>query len=339
MRPENPSLDQKYFSALDSKQKLVHLIKFAALAPSSHNTQPWLFKVGTDEIEVSYDPKRLLAVSDPSGRQMYLSLGAAVENIVTAAKYFGLEAIFENQPSGQKAGRIKIKAGSSAEPDASALELAKAIFSRHNNRAEYEERQPAAEFVSWLKDQNGEFEITLVVDQAKKVEVANLVGDALKDAVDDQKFREELSQWIKPSLSKYTDGMPGYNLGMPAAVSFVFPRLLRKFKMGSTQRKMEMRNLLHTPMFVILSALRDQPAVWLNAGRLFEKIALQAETAGLRIGVLAAAIEVPRYSDKLRAALNISGRPLMFFRLGYCTKVPKASPRLDVSRLIMETND
>ena len=54
--------------------KLTFLLKYAILAPSSHNTQPWLFKiVDNNVIEVYADRTRALPVVDPEDRALTLS--------------------------------------------------------------------------------------------------------------------------------------------------------------------------------------------------------------------------------------------------------------------------
>lgn len=50
------------------REKLEQFLKYAILAPSSHNTQPWLFKiVGEDTIEVYADDSRWLKIADSLG--------------------------------------------------------------------------------------------------------------------------------------------------------------------------------------------------------------------------------------------------------------------------------
>src|SRR5512137_2483946 len=70
------------------EEMLVHLLKYAILAPSSHNTQPWMFNVSDDKILVFADQSRWLSVADPDRREMYISLGAAIENLIISAEHF-----------------------------------------------------------------------------------------------------------------------------------------------------------------------------------------------------------------------------------------------------------
>jgi hypothetical protein len=59
-------------------------------APSAHNTQPWLISYAADEVRIGIDPARSLPVSDPTGRDLELGLGAFVESCLVVAADAGL---------------------------------------------------------------------------------------------------------------------------------------------------------------------------------------------------------------------------------------------------------
>ena len=64
-------------------------------APSAHNTQPWLLEYAADRVELAYDPARELPAGDPTGRDLFLSLGALVEAVLIAAAAAGEQLGFE----------------------------------------------------------------------------------------------------------------------------------------------------------------------------------------------------------------------------------------------------
>lgn len=66
------------------------LIRYALLAPSSHNTQPWQFRIADDRVDVFMDEGRWLKVADKDQRELHISIGCALENLLIAAKHFGL---------------------------------------------------------------------------------------------------------------------------------------------------------------------------------------------------------------------------------------------------------
>jgi nitroreductase len=59
-------------------------VQAAVAAPSIHNSQPWLFRIRADGIDVYADWRRRLEVIDPSGRELMISVGAAVFNVRVA---------------------------------------------------------------------------------------------------------------------------------------------------------------------------------------------------------------------------------------------------------------
>ena len=61
------------------------MIESACKAPSGHNTQPWLFKIGASEIDIYPDFSKELPIVDPSHRELFVSLGCATENLCIAA--------------------------------------------------------------------------------------------------------------------------------------------------------------------------------------------------------------------------------------------------------------
>lgn len=75
------------------------LLRHAILAPSSHNTQPWSFDVHDNRLEVHADLTRWLRVADADRRELHVSLGCAIENLVLAAEYVGLAPVCASFPT------------------------------------------------------------------------------------------------------------------------------------------------------------------------------------------------------------------------------------------------
>lgn len=48
-------------------EQLRFLLNYAILAPSKHNTQPWLFHVDHNRVELSADQTRVLSLVDANG--------------------------------------------------------------------------------------------------------------------------------------------------------------------------------------------------------------------------------------------------------------------------------
>ncbi len=65
------------------------LVHYATLAANGHNTQPWKFAIKENAIEIHPDYSRELAVVDPNHRELWISLGCALENLLVAARASG----------------------------------------------------------------------------------------------------------------------------------------------------------------------------------------------------------------------------------------------------------
>ncbi len=85
-----------------SSEKLRFLLNYAVLAPSSHNTQPWLFRIVGDGVELYADRTRALPVVDPNDRELIMSCGAALFNLRIALRHFGYEAPMQTFPDATK---------------------------------------------------------------------------------------------------------------------------------------------------------------------------------------------------------------------------------------------
>ncbi|MFC4011203.1 hypothetical protein ACFOY2_28530 [Nonomuraea purpurea] len=73
-------------------------------APSAHNTQPWTLTYTDAEAEVGWDPSRALPVSDPTGRDLRLGMGAFVECCLIVCADAGLPVAFRPDPGPLRVG-------------------------------------------------------------------------------------------------------------------------------------------------------------------------------------------------------------------------------------------
>ena len=115
------------------------LTRYAMLAPSSHNSQPWKFATKNYKLLLLADRSRGLPVADGDRREMHVSLGCGLENLLIAAGHFGYACEVECFPSPDD-GDLIAKAGLVSSDGASLHhpELFDAITRRRTNRHAYE---------------------------------------------------------------------------------------------------------------------------------------------------------------------------------------------------------
>lgn len=137
-----------------SIEKLRFLLRYAILAPSSFNTQPWKFSIGEDEIQVFTDKTRWLKVSDPDQRELYISIGCALENLLVAAEHFGYghQVVYLPDPDKEElAATIKFIPQGQPSPFRGTA-LFNAIPVRRTNHKIYEERTVPPDDLKRLQD-------------------------------------------------------------------------------------------------------------------------------------------------------------------------------------------
>ena len=116
----------------------LRVIELACRAPSVHNSQPWRWRVVDDAtIELYADRRRQLQVSDPSGRNLALSCGAAIHHGFVAAQALGLTAAVDLMPLSDDENllaRISLSSGTRTDE---ALESLQALEERCTDRRRF----------------------------------------------------------------------------------------------------------------------------------------------------------------------------------------------------------
>lgn len=94
--PPPPSVDVEHLQSLGrrgpplTREQAAALVRYATLAPSGGNAQPWAFVHAGNTIECRANPMVPVPAFDPQARSVDLALGAAIENVELAASAMGL---------------------------------------------------------------------------------------------------------------------------------------------------------------------------------------------------------------------------------------------------------
>ena len=131
--------EQDFPAGAPIETQLRFLLRYAILAPSVKNSQPWIFQVESGTVRIFADPERALAVTDPDQRELYISLGCALENLLVAAEHFGLghEVTYFPEPDRPElAASVAFAPGGTPSPVRAGITL-DAIAKRHNDNSVY----------------------------------------------------------------------------------------------------------------------------------------------------------------------------------------------------------
>ena len=218
-------------------EKLRFAIRYAIMAPSSHNTQPWHFHVENGTLFLWADPARALPVVDPSDRELTISCGAALFCLCAALRHFGCEPVVDCTPAGNAWELLaRVTLGPTRAPTAADDLLFNAIFERHTNRQAFAEKDIPSDLIQELKEiaKSDDVWIQPFVGE-DRFPLAKLIAEADRQQLSDRRFRRELAAWTVPNRTERRDGMPGYVRGLSDFMSEIGPTILRTFDVGRGQ--------------------------------------------------------------------------------------------------------
>jgi nitroreductase len=304
----------------------------AVLAPSVHNTQPWRIELRDDGMTIRADRSRQLPVLDPQGRDLALSVGAALFNVRAALAARGLAVEVSRLPDPVDPDLLAVADLVAGARDTGLAALAPAIPHRRTNRRTYDD-EPLPEAILRRLTDAAAAEDTLLVPvmtPAQRAAVARLAqqADAMQNA--DPAYRAELRNWTTRRRQQ-GDGVPG------AAVPHVdggehdeVP--LRDFDTQGTGALPPGSRSGSSQTLVLLATGRDDQRAWLRCGEALQRILLELTQLGLVASPLTQVVEVPLTRTQLRSALTWDAHPQMLLRIGAAapTAPTPRRPRTDV---------
>jgi nitroreductase len=308
----------------------------ATAAPSLHNTQPWLFRIRHDAIDVYVDRRRQLRTTDPQGREMHVSVGAALFNLRVAFGAQGWTAQTRLCPDPTEpdlAAAVLVTGSVKITPAARAL--ASAIIGRHTNRRPFRNKAiPEPIFKDLAQAASLEGGRLVIADGALRDGVLSLTRTADNRLNRDAGHRMEIAKWTVPGGSHRRDGVPRGALG-PRSRNRAVPLRDLALAHGAPTTIVEFEA---DPTIALLFTRGDSVADWLRAGSALERVWLTATVRELAGTPLTQLTEVPA----LRRLLDIStdGEVLQtVLRLGYPTRPCIATPRRRLSEVLIDGHD
>lgn len=316
------------------------VVSLARLAPSVHNTQPWLFRAEDDVIELWADPARRLPVVDPTGRELVVSCGAALLHARLAVASGGRDCTVEAFPSREHPDHLAtLHLGQRREPTAVERALTDAARRRHTARGPFEERPVPAPVPRRLCAAAWEEGVTLhLVPDDDRVLVAVLLDHADRRQAADPAYAAELRAWVRTAGSA-RDGVP------PGAAAEADTRgrhtdlRLRRFGEPEGPRVPAARGpgdggaVDERPLLAVLLSDGDTRADWLAAGQGLARLLLVGALEGVAGSPLGQVVDDPGPRARLRRELRLLGHPQVVLRLGYGTGA--GAPRRDVDDVLV----
>jgi nitroreductase len=297
----------------------LRVIELACRAPSVHNSQPWRWHTVDDTtIELSADRHRQLQVSDPAGRNLALSCGAAIHHGFVAARALGLTAAIELMPSRDDENllaRISLTSGTRTDE---ALESLQALEERCTDRRRFTSWPvPDSRLAHLAKAASGWGARAIpITDVTTRFRAEQLLKRAMAVQGSDPRFAEEQRKW---TVHSRVHGMPVANAAPPAHGRPA--TRANRFASASDAEAIEAdaaRVIESSDGLIAICSAADDLVSWLEAGEALSALWLRATHDGLSVVPLSQVVEV----DETRQALHQDvfdgmARPQILVRVGW----------------------
>jgi hypothetical protein len=321
------------------------LVSAAILAANAHDSQPWAFRVAPGQIDLFAATERSIGAMDPLGREMHLSLGCALENLVLAANVHGYRTDVRLMPTAEDPTHVAsvTLAPSPSQPS----DLYNAIPLRHTNRAAYrtDRSVPPA-----LLDEIGsladapEVSLAWLSTDDQKATFSQLTIEATAAIIADSEQARDDFAWYRQDradIERQRDGIT-MDAGGMGDIQRILVRMLPPSSQATMQqgwldatRDRQVSTAAAFGMITVRNATDQRQR--LMAGRLLQRVHLYATTKGLALQPLNQIFERADREASTGMApvftgaadqMSPDGWPgVTAFRIGYPVSPASLSPR------------
>jgi nitroreductase len=307
-------------------------LTMAVRAPSVHNTQPWLWRVGENSVHLYSNPSLQLPSTDPDSRDLMISCGIVLNHCVVAFAALGWVAKTHRLPNAADTSHlaaIELEPYPATEVD---IALAAAILRRRTDRRRYSARPVSAGDISLMGARAARAGVMLR-NVESLTRLSELVSEAAYRHAASFEYLSELSTW---------SGRYASQAGVPARSA---PRLdpataiPRRAFAGPVLTEPPGTSPADDDAVVLALGTRDDDDVSrLRAGEATSTVLLTATALGLASCPITEPLEIREIRDEVAAdVFGTSGYPQMLLRIGWApvnAEPLPATPRRPLSDVV-----
>jgi len=333
----------------------IALVAAAVLAANPHNTQPWVFHVSPERIELFADPARNIGAVDPYRREMYVGLGCAIENMRLAGLANGYRPRIRLLPTPDQpvhAATVELPLGHVYRSD-----LYRQIPHRHTDRSAFASRAVPASALSQMSALSAGLPGTRVywfTSGADRRRIAEMMIAAAQALTRDREQSIDDNRWFRhdwDAIQRYKDGLTLDAQGLSeltTAIAKLLPATSREYNDNFwVQRTRDPQTKTAAAYGIIAVPDPGDHAHCLNGGRLLERIHLWTAAHGLSLGHMNQITErldrerqtgaEPTFTNATRQLIpDETFQQLVAFRIGYPSGSDgrRLSPRIPASEVV-----
>jgi hypothetical protein len=288
------------------------LLEYGSLAPSFYNSQPWIFSVDPAQgvIGLEADPRRSRPEAlDPEGRELYLALGACLENMVLAGPALGCGVrvlLFPPEAPGM-AAMLRLRPSPEVMPEP----LFSSLLIRHTHSGPMAQGSVGEVHLDRLRAippfSVGD-KMRLVTEEKGRGSLLKLLHDMSHEGSLRAERVAEGAAWLRTRRGP-EDGLPMEALGLPVSsrVRFGLLGLLRRERETmelARQGLLRQGHGVEAPAYLLLTTGERTRDAYLRAGRWMERMLLALHEMELAVQRLFLPLDLAPRRDDLKQAFG-----------------------------------
>jgi nitroreductase len=315
-----------------TKEQIETAVYAATQAPSLLNCQPWRFTVDGDAIDVHAVPERSPGVVDPTGREVFISLGAAMLNLRLAVAALGREPVVQLLPEpSQRTHVARLRIGRPKQISALEQPLHAAIGARRSSRQPFTAQPVQPEQFLHLQD-------SAAVEGGWLDAATGSHRAAVLDVLHEADLEQRSNAAVVRDIGRWTHDRRDLRVGIGTDSLGPRPRdpsaAVRDLGLGTPVPARGWADFETHALLGVLLTSGDAPVDWLRAGLAMERVLLTAASSGIAVGVLSHGTEVVDLRPLVRDPSSRWRFPQLVLRFGYATASMPRTPRLPLSEVL-----
>ncbi|RUP05591.1 MAG: NAD(P)H nitroreductase [Mycobacterium sp.] len=288
------------------------VLTLASRAPSVHNTQPWRWRVHTSSLHLYSDTSRQLPHTDPDGRDLILSCGAALNHCVTALAAVGWQAKVSRLPNPADPSHLAAIEVIPQVPDQRDIVLAAAMPRRRTDRRHYSFWPVPVGDVALMAARAARLGAAL--HRVESMEMLNtVVLQSISQHEADPAYLAELTAWSGRHASN--SGVPARNAPAPDPAARIPGR---RFAGAALAMPPDVHAEDDNGVILALGTRNDDRLARLRAGEASSVVLLTATAMGLASCPVTEPLEIEETRAAVRAdVFGNNNYPQMLFRVGW----------------------
>lgn len=313
-------VDEQTMDDRPDDHTLREALALAVRAPSIHNTQPWRFRICRGTVQLYLDSARAVVASDPDGRDLLVSCGAALHHLRIALAARGWSAVVRRLPDPAVPQLLATIEPVRHRPTMTEISLNHAIPRRQSDRRRFSARAIPPGYLGLVSER-----------AATRGGVLRRATDSSRDCLievfrasarahsGDSSYQLELAEWSGRHAT--ADGVPARNTPLAheenglAARPFATPELVESSE-GPDYAEL-----------LVLGTARDDRSARLCAGEALSAVLLTATNVGLATCPLTEPLAIAELRKQVRTGvLDNLAHPQAVIRIGWSVDGAGALP-------------